>query len=80
MFSCALCEEEIVIVSKLCPRCRNIKHLISVYTRDRIYEILDSVLKRTEDKQNNKIDFEIKKEKENLEDKINTRSKTNLNK
>ena len=75
MWSCALCEEETVIITKLCPKCRNVKHLMSAYSRERIYEVLESVLKRTEDKQNNKIDYEIKKEKESIENKINTRSK-----
>jgi hypothetical protein len=40
---------------------------MSCYSRDRVIEILDNVLSRTEDKQDNKIKEEIKSEIENKE-------------
>ena len=43
MFRCALCEEETVIITKVCESCRNIKHLMTVYSRERIYEVLNNI-------------------------------------
>ena len=40
---------------------------MSCYSRDRVIEILDNVLSRTEDKQDNKINEEIKNEIQNKE-------------
>tara|TARA_R100000654_G_scaffold24441_2_gene47316 strand:- start:4680 stop:4859 length:180 start_codon:yes stop_codon:yes gene_type:complete len=40
---------------------------MSCYSRDRVIEILDNVLSRTQDKQDNKIKEEIKDEIENKE-------------
>lgn len=75
MFLCVLCEKETVYTSSLCDKCRVIKHLMTVYTPDRVYDVLDKVLRRTEDKQELKINQEIKEEKEKIENKITTRSK-----
>jgi hypothetical protein len=61
VFSCALCEKETCYISKFCDKCRRIKHHINL-SGDRVYEILDNVLSRTIDKQNNKEKVEIKKE------------------
>lgn len=44
-----------------CKSCRRIKHFLNLYG-DRVYEVLDNVLSRQEDKQNNKINEEIKTE------------------
>ena len=55
----------------LCSNCRRVKHFISIYG-DRVYEVLDSVLSRTEDKQKLKEAEEIKKEIQNKE--LNLRS------
>ena len=73
MFECRLCEKETVYVTNLCEKCRRVKHLLNLYG-DRVYQVLEEVLVRTEDKQDNKINKEIKKEKEEIEKKINTRS------
>lgn len=73
MFECKLCEKETCITTHICEKCRRIKHLINLYG-DRVYEVLEEVLVRAEDKQENKIQQEIKKEKETIENKINTRS------
>ena len=73
MFECKLCEKETCFTTHICEKCRRIKHLINLYG-DRVYEVLEEVLVRAEDKQENKIQQEIKKEKDTIENKINTRS------
>jgi len=68
MFNCILCErsDEYLFTSHLCSKCRKIKHYINIYD-ERVFEVLDNVLSRTEDKQDNKIKVEIKTEIENKE-------------
>lgn len=60
---CVLCEKNSVEFwfGNLCSKCRRIKHHISI-NGDRVYEILDNVLSRTEEKQILKEAEEIKKE------------------
>jgi hypothetical protein len=69
MFCCVLCEKETVYISKFCEKCRKIKHYLNLYN-ERVYEILDNVLSRDIEKQNNKINVElvaeIKKKEHNL--------------
>ena len=79
MFLCVLCEKNTVYTSSLCDDCRRIKHLMTVYTPDRVCEVLDKVLMRTEEKQDIKINNEIKEEKSKIEEKIKTRSQTKSN-
>jgi spore cortex formation protein SpoVR/YcgB (stage V sporulation) len=67
VFSCPVCTQEYLIINSLCETCRKVKHYMSCYSRDRVIEILDNVLSRTEDKQHNKIKEEIKSEIENKE-------------
>lgn len=57
-----------------CTDCRKLKHYISIYG-DRTYEILDNVLARTEDKQQYKINDEIKKDIENKEYSLRSNKK-----
>ena len=64
MFQCTLCEREVCYVSKFCVKCKKIKHYLNLY-EERVYEVLDNVLSRTQTKQNNKIQQEIKEEIEN---------------
>ena len=45
------------------------KHYLNLYN-ERVYEVLDNVLSRDIDKQNNKIQVEIKDEIKNKEEKI----------
>ena len=74
VFSCVLCNgahDEYLFTSYLCSKCKKVKHYISIYD-DRVYEVLDSVLSRTKDKQDNKVKAEIQKEIENK--KYNLRS------
>jgi len=66
MFSCALCEKETVYVVSLCDKCRRIKHLLNLYD-ERVYEVLESVLVRNVEGQNNKVDTVLKKDLENRE-------------
>lgn len=61
VFECKLCEKETCYTTHLCEKCRRIKHLINLYG-DRVYEVLETILVRTEDKQENKIKEEIKTE------------------
>ena len=69
---CVLCEGKNEFwFGALCSNCRRIKHFISIY-KSRVYEVLDSVLSRTDDKQKLKEAEEIKKEIENKE--LNLRS------
>ena len=42
-----------------CSQCRRVKHLLNLYG-DRVYEVLEHVLVRTEDKQTYKINDTIK--------------------
>ena len=60
---CYLCEkqERESYWSHYCTDCRRLKHYINLFDK-RVYEILDNVLTRTEDKQDNKIKEEIKTE------------------
>lgn len=69
MFECKLCENETCLTTHVCEKCRRIKHLINLYG-DRVYEVLEEVLVRTNDKQEHKIQAQIKKEKEEIEKKI----------
>ncbi len=75
MWECKLCEKETCFTTHVCEKCRRIKHLINLYG-DRVYEVLEEVLVRTNDKQENKIHAEIKKEKEEIEKKIVEKVKT----
>lgn len=72
MFVCLLCEKESCYVSRFCPKCRRVKHLLNLY-EERVYDVLENVLVRAGDKQDNKIKVELKKEIESKE--YNLRSK-----
>ena len=56
-------------VSKHCDKCRQIKHLISLYG-DRVYDVLNSVLVRNELAISKKTGTELKNEKSKLEKQI----------
>ena len=75
MITCPVCCREYVLIASLCPACVKVKHYMSCYSRERVIDILDNVLSRTEDKQDNKIKEEIKSEIENKE--YSLRSKKN---
>jgi len=42
--TCPLCRNEWIIVSKLCSECDRIRYLMSLYSRDKVIEILDKTL------------------------------------
>tara|TARA_R110000764_G_scaffold23894_1_gene58000 strand:- start:472 stop:693 length:222 start_codon:yes stop_codon:yes gene_type:complete len=42
--TCPLCREEWILLSKLCPDCDRIRFLMSIYSRDKILDILDKTL------------------------------------
>jgi hypothetical protein len=73
MISCPLCEKNYTIYS-LCHDCRRIRHFMSIYSKERVIQILDNILSRTEDKQDNKVNEEIKEDIEKV--KYNLRKKT----
>ena len=70
---CPLCEQNYTLYS-LCSECRRIRHLMSIYSKERVIKILDSILSRTEDKQDNKVNEEIKHDVEKV--KISLKNKT----
>jgi len=61
VFNCIMCQKEKCYYYNLCSKCERVKDYLSLYG-DRVYEVLDNVLSRDEDKQNNKIDAEIVEE------------------
>jgi tyrosine-protein phosphatase YwqE len=74
MFSCVLCEKEWMVVHSLCEKCRRIKHLINLYD-DKVYSTLENCLVRNQDQIVRKENIQIKEEKKELENVIETRSK-----
>lgn len=61
--TCPLCRSEWIIVSKLCSECDRIRYLMSLYSRDKVIEILDKTLVVQKFKED---------EKKEVEDKSNT--------
>jgi|TARA_R110000796_G_scaffold33813_2_gene87458 hypothetical protein len=55
MFLCHLCEEQTVITSNLCASCRRIKHMMSCYSREIVYDVLEKVLIRDSQQREYKI-------------------------
>ena len=54
MLSCPLCRKEWCITSKLCNDCNKIKHLMDIYSREKVIEILEKVLVVEKFKENKK--------------------------
>ncbi len=70
LLSCPICEGWSIY--SVCSDCRKIRHYMSIYSKERVIEILDSILSRTQDKQENKLKCEktkdiIKKSEELLD-------------
>ena len=55
VFQCKLCEEETVITVNLCESCRRIKHIMTCYTREIVYDVLEKVLIRNSDQREYKM-------------------------
>jgi len=60
MFSCPICE--CWSLYSVCSDCRKIRHYMSIYSKERVIEILDSILSRNEEKQKNKLEEEKTKD------------------
>ena len=64
---CYCCNDNYAgIFTSLCPRCHRIRHLISVYG-DRVLDVLEKVLVRSESGQTHKIKTELKVEKNKID-------------
>ena len=63
MFSCAICEE--FSLYNLCSDCRVIRHITTLNGKKRVLEVLNNVFQRCEEKQDNKMNEELKCEIEN---------------
>ena len=63
MFSCAICEDYTLYT--LCADCRVIRHITTLNGKKRVLEVLNNVFQRCEEKQDNKMDLELKSEIEN---------------
>lgn len=70
MFSCAICEE--FSLYTLCNECRVIRHITTLNGKKRVLEVLNNVFQRCEEKQDNKMNEELKCEIENK--KINLKN------
>tara|TARA_R110000796_G_scaffold142054_2_gene258494 strand:- start:2918 stop:3187 length:270 start_codon:yes stop_codon:yes gene_type:complete len=44
MFSCPLCRYETIFLSKLCDKCDRIRHIISIYSIDKVLEVIEEKL------------------------------------
>lgn len=67
MFSCYLCQDEIVYTKYYCSNCESIKRIVNVYGKEKVLEILEKVcLRKSEKLQNYKIN-DIKKDLEKKE-------------
>ena len=66
--SCHLCEEETVITVNLCEKCRWIKHVMNIYSRDIVYDVLEKGLIRNTEQQEYKIKKYKKPETESIDD------------
>ena len=78
MYSCSICEQW--CVGSLCNDCRKIKHLCSVYGKERILTSLDRLFCRTEFQESHKAKELLIEEKKIIETKTErlTRSKNKL--
>ena len=75
MNTCLFCETKTSgYFQKWCPQCRALKHQILLFG-DRVYEVVDTVMCRTNDKQDVKIKLEIKKEIENKANNLRSKDK-----
>jgi len=72
MTLCYLCQaNDKAYFHYYCEKCSKIKRLISLYSLDRVYDILETVLVRTRQQQNYKMSNELEVEKNLITTKIN---------
>lgn len=74
IWSCKLCEKESVYTTALCEKCRRIRHLLNLYG-DKVYSTLENCLVRNQEQIERKENIQIKEEKKQIENVIETRSK-----
>ena len=74
VFSCIFCEIEPCYISYLCNGCRALKHIKLTY-KDRFDEVIQNVLVRNQEKQQYKINDEIKKDIEKKEYSLRSKEK-----
>lgn len=70
MFVCSICED--YTLYSVCSDCRVIRHIVTLNGKKRVLEVLNNVFQRSEDKQDNKMNEELKCEIENK--KINLKN------
>ncbi len=44
MWSCKLCEQEMVLTTYICNDCRKIRHLMNLYSKETVLHVLDKCL------------------------------------
>ena len=62
--TCPLCCQKYVFIQSLCEDCRLIKHCISLYGVDKVNQVLNSTLVRSEKQIKNKCEIYDKKTEE----------------
>ena len=69
-----LCREEFCFISNFCADCKRVQRMVVLYGKDKVKDILENVLVRNDEQQERKINYELKKEEDQLKEKIKTRS------
>lgn len=72
MFLCHFCEEETVILTNLCQKCRRAKHLYLIYKED-FFNVLEECLVRDKQQQSFKTEKIIKKTTEKTNENLKER-------
>ena len=79
VFVCKMCESSSVYITYICEECRRIRHMMNLYSKERVLEVLDTVLVRNDAGIKNKSDdLKIKGDlsvSETTQNTITTRSK-----
>ncbi len=91
VFVCKMCESTSVYITYICEECRRIRHMMNLYSKEKVLEVLDTVLVRNEagikNKSNGITDLISEERKESDEaitsqtpkcEKVTTRSKKPL--
>ena len=48
VFVCKMCESSSVYITYICEECRRIRHMMNLYSKEKVLEVLDTVLVRNE--------------------------------
>ncbi len=48
VFVCKMCESTSVYITYICEECRRIRHMMNLYSKEKVLEVLDTVLVRNE--------------------------------